>query len=135
MYFLVALFLTFKYAILGLESWEELRNQFAAFALITSWSFFIMETAKLFTPVNIYVIMLRKILRTMLVIAVSLHFYSRVPYYIVPNKHTLVSLIAVLSWISILEEILPKINKRPALNRRPGRKNHKSKNFSPSCFT
>ena len=43
--------------------------------------------------------------------------------------HTLVSLIAVLSWISILEGILPKINKRPALNRRPGRKNHKSTIF------
>ena len=87
MYFLVALFLTFKYAILGLESWEELRNQFAAFALISSWAYFIMETAKMFTFVNIYVIMLQKILRTMLVIAVSMHFYSRVPYYIVPNKH------------------------------------------------
>ena len=71
LYLLVAFMLIFKYSFLGFDNWEDLRNQFAAFALLSSWVHLVMEAAKLSSTINVYVTMLTRIVQTMAMIMVS----------------------------------------------------------------
>ena len=50
------------------------------------------------------------------------------------NQCTLVSLIDVLAWISVLRGNFLKSNKRPALNKCPGMKNFSEFSVQTSCF-
>ena len=78
MHLSVALMVIFKYGFLGLDdySWQAYANQFAAFALITTLSSFVMEAAKLVSTINIYVNMLNKVIRTMAIMSVS--FFTQI---------------------------------------------------------
>ena len=65
-----------KYAILGLDDWQALARQFAAFALVSTLTSFVLEAAKLVSAINIYLNMLSKIIRTMAIMSVS--FYVQI---------------------------------------------------------
>ena len=66
----------FKYAKLDLDDWQALARQFAAFALVSTLTSFVLEAAKLVSVINIYVNMLNKIIRTMAIMSVS--FYVQI---------------------------------------------------------
>ena len=78
MHLSVALMLIFKYGFLGLKPyfWQAYARQFAAFALITTLSSFVLEATKLVSTINIYVNMLNKVIRTMAIMSVS--FFTQI---------------------------------------------------------
>ena len=66
----------FKYAKLDLDDWQALARQFAAFALVSTLTSFVLEAAKLVSAINIYLNMLSKIIRTMAIMSVS--FFTQI---------------------------------------------------------